>query len=124
MSTDEKNEMHGRGLSQLAHFNHYRCYLTPEYWLITYKDADFIRLMRRTEHKAGFALILLELIWDLCRGKRTALRERWAVHSELAQSDAKKLLLQQRAADRQVIEFWFERGPQTTRASAGEEPQQ
>jgi hypothetical protein len=96
-------------LQGLAQFREYRMYLTPDYWLITYREADFIRVMRRSSHGNGFCLLCMEVIWELLTGQRTAIRERWALSEALYRADGKELSLKAAAQARRVIEFWFEK---------------
>lgn len=96
-------------LAALAHFREYRCYLGPEFWLITYRDADFIRIMRRSSHGNGFCLLTMEVLWELLTGQRTAIRERWAMAEGLYKTDGKELSLRAATQARKIIEFWFER---------------
>lgn len=92
----------------LTHYYDYRLYCTPEFWLITYKDQDFIRIMRNTTHKPGFALLCLEVFYSLLRGVRTEVRDRWALWHRGYEADAKELGLECRTAEGQVIEFSYE----------------
>lgn len=89
-------------------FRDYRCYITPEYYLITYQDADLVRVFRIPGHRPGFLLLIVDILFENLRGRRTALRERWALWNQDYDRDAEKLGLQCRAAERQVLEFDFE----------------
>ena len=111
MSTEEDGTVPGRvPLAALASFREYRMYLGPEFWLITYKDADFIRIMRRSQHGNGFCLLCCEVLWELLTGQRTAIRERWALSEALYKADGKELSLKAAAASRKIIEFWSSSG--------------
>lgn len=92
----------------LRHYYGYRLYCTPEFWLITYHDKDFVRIMRNTTHKAGFQLLCLEIFFSLLRGVRTDIRDKWAIHARGYEADAKELGLECRAAAGQVVEFEYE----------------
>jgi hypothetical protein len=85
-------------------FQEYRVYLTPDFWLITYRDADLVKVFRNTQHKQGFLLLTVEVLFELLRGKRTALREKWALWEQGYEEDSQRLGLECRAADRRVIE--------------------
>lgn len=103
MST-QRNE----ALNQVSFYWHYRLYCTPEYWLITYRDADFVRIMRNTTHKPGFALLTLEILFSLLTGVRSDIRDRWAIYAKGYEADAKELGLEARAGVGQVVEFDYE----------------
>lgn len=103
-------------LAALASFREYRMYLGPEFWLITYKDADFIRIMRRSQHGNGFCLLTCEVLWELLTGQRTAIRERWALSEALYRAEGKELSLKAAAQSRKIIEFWFEKKRPTVKS--------
>ncbi len=101
----------GLGYQGLTMFRDYRCYITPEYYLITYQDADLIRVFRTGhQHRPGFLRLLVELLWYALNGTRTELRDKWALWNQDYDVEAEMLDLKCRAADRQVLEFWFEKG--------------
>lgn len=89
-------------------FRDYRAYITPEYFLITYQDQDLVRVFRNTSHRPGFLLLIMDIMFESLRGRRTALRERWALWNQDYDADAERLGLECRLADRQVLEFDFE----------------
>lgn len=109
MSTERRETRAYHPFQGLAQFREYRMYIGPEFWLITYKDADFIRVMRRSQHGAGFCLLVMEVLWELLTGQRTAIRERWALSEAYYQAKGKELSLQAAAQSRKILEFWFER---------------
>jgi len=97
------------GTQELRGYREYRAYLTPDYWLITYRDRDLIRVMRGTKHPPGFVLLVLHLIWGLLVGYRTDLRDHWALEAQFYNDEAKILDLKAKAQVEKVIEFWWQK---------------
>lgn len=106
MSSDF-NSIRNEAMQEFRMFGGYRVYLTREAWIITYQDIDLIRVMRNAEHQPGFLLLLVELVFMLLIGKRTDLRERWALYEGQYQGDAQICDLTMRATRNGVAEFVF-----------------
>lgn len=104
---DDINPIRNEAMQEFRMFSGYRVYLTREAWIITYKDFDLIRVMRNVEHHPGFLLLVVEVIFMLLIGKRTDIRERWALYPDQYQEDAKICDLQMRATRNGVAEFVF-----------------
>lgn len=100
----EDTQPTAQALNSFKLFQEYRVYLTQDFWLITYRDADLVKIFRNTQHKQGFLLLMAEVFFELLRGRRTAVREKWALWSDGYEADAELLGLECRAADRRVIE--------------------
>lgn len=88
-------------------FGPYRVYLTPDAWVITYQDVDFIRVQRIGEHAPGFILLVVEIITLLLVGRRTDLRDRWAMWHKDYAADADRVALELRGHHATVMEFGF-----------------
>jgi hypothetical protein len=101
------NSIRNEAMQEFRMFAGYRVYLTREAWIITYQDIDLVRVMRGTEHQPGFLLLLVELVFMLLIGKRSDLRERWALYHDQYQQDAKMCDLSMRATRNGVAEFVF-----------------
>lgn len=104
---EDFNSIRNEAQQEFRMFGGYRVYLTREAWVITYQDFDLIRVMRNTEHQPGFLLLLVEIIFMLLIGKRTDVRERWALYQNQYQGDAKICDLTMRATRNGVAEFVF-----------------
>lgn len=95
-------------------YSGYRCYITTEYYLITYNDSDFIKIMRSggltgDYHSEGFLLLVLEILFDLCIGRQTNIRDRWAIWKQQYEAESKDLLLGLFRSRYKVIEFKLEK---------------
>lgn len=88
-------------------FGGYRIYFTAEAWVITYQDHDFIRINRIPQHTEGFIYTCAELIFMAVWGKRTAIRERFAVFGEQIEVDAHELDMKLKANHQPVMEIRF-----------------
>lgn len=86
----------------------YRCYITREAWVITYQDADLIRVFRDTAHRPGFVLLLVKLIMLMLVGRRTELRDKWAIDQGMHEAEAHEMDMAARAARPEVLEFTVE----------------
>lgn len=84
----------------------YRIYFTAEAWVITYNDVDFVRINRIADHKPGFIYICAELIFMLLWGKRTELRDRYAIDKR-AEDEAHELDMRLKASHESVLEIRF-----------------
>lgn len=107
MTEADNNTMRNSAFQAFSLADGYRCYITPEFWLITYRDQDLIKIMRNTEARPGFVLLIVEFIFMALWGKRTELRERWALYESQYAADAHELDMGCKAARNRVMEFNF-----------------
>lgn len=84
----------------------YRVYVTAEAYVVTYKDAEFLRVYRtHHDHESGFVLLFVKLVFFLLTGKRTELRDKWAVSAMAHTQDEHDLNVALLATHGSVLEF-------------------
>jgi hypothetical protein len=109
----ESNHTRTQDQQVFSLFNQYRCYITIDSYLITFRDQDLLTIYRRglqaISQDPGFLLLTVEIFLAELQGKRTSIRDRWALLAPDYRAKAQELDLKCRATHGRVLEFWFEK---------------
>lgn len=94
------------GSQSFGLYGGYRLYVEPDAYVVTYRDADFMRVYRRHhDHESGFVLLFVKLAFLLLTGKRTDLRDKWATSAAEHTHDEHNLNVALLATHGSVLEF-------------------
>lgn len=92
-----------------GHYGGYRCYITPDAYVVTYHDEDLVRVNRLClKHRPGFLLLIVKVLFLELIGRRTSIRDKWAIDAAAHEAEAHELDMAVRAARPAVVEFTVE----------------